>query len=151
MCMCAVSPCDPAVLNFSTTSVQAPRGHHQAALLPAQGVLPCVDPVLQSQGLAEPDARSLIFIRITEFSNIIYKIIWENGAKIDKYTVILNYVKSVYIFVLVHFVHFRIHRVFGKNGPVSPIFSLTFSHCKLTYNSRNSAILTAILTGEIVS
>ena len=151
MCLCAVSPCYPAVLNFSTTAVQAPRGHHQAALLPAQGVLPCVDPVLQSQGLAEPDARSLIFIRITEFSNIMYKNIWENGAKLDKYTVILNYVKSVCLFILAHFVYFRIQRVFGKNGPVSPIFSLTFSHCKLTYNRRISAILTVILTGEILS
>lgn len=72
MCLYAVSPCYPAVLNFNTTAVQAPRGHHQAALLPAQGVLPCVDPVLQSQGLAEPDARSLVFIRITGFSNIVY-------------------------------------------------------------------------------
>ena len=151
MCLYAVSPCYPAVLNFNTTAVQAPRGHHQAALLPAQGVLPCVDPVLQSQGLAEPDARSLVFIRITGFSNIVYGNSWENGAKLGKYTVILNYVKSVYLFVLVHFLYFRIQRGFGKNGPVSPIFSLSFSHCKITYNGRISAILTVILTGEIVS
>ena len=48
----------------------SPRSPHRCT---AQGVLPCVDPVLQSQGLAEPDARSLVFIRITGFSNIVYK------------------------------------------------------------------------------